>query len=315
MQTYILPDAEVSAYLRDLANRLVALGDLFPTTWCPVGQSGDKIAVPLWRLLPKEFQERVKFRKLKYHRSSKTVQLDEVDPGEAFDTCALLLDGPVHSGSTMLAVARWLLAQGVKDIFSYGLVVKRSTVFVPSYFGLMIGEHDRCYFQRTEIPNHRLRRKGPIGILRALEAADAKAAVQYLNTGNSLSTISLADLWYNKQTRENSHIFIYEIAGRVAGFIDFYVSSRKTVVVDAVAMDLEHQGQDVGGLLMRWVENWARNHKLYEVELYAIKDRIGFYTYMKFEPSPRDLLELDGEFFHPMRRRLLYNIDPDSLTI
>ncbi|WP_216332548.1 GNAT family N-acetyltransferase [Rhizobium sp. X9] len=321
MRTYVLSDAEVAAYLRDLSDRLVALGDMLPKTWYSVGISGDKVVRPLMALLPEALRDTIDVRRVSYNRSTGDISAFDLSNPDLplsdkdFPTNAFVIDGPIHSGSTMLAIIRWLTRNGVTEIVSYGLVIKRSTDFVPSFFGLMIGEHDRAYFQFKSIPNHRLRKKGPFGVLRTLEAADAKVTKQKIDAGdNSLSEISLSDLWYAKRGK-GEHVYLYELAGEFVGFVHF-IATEKSLLVDALAVEDGHQGKDIGGLLLRWVENWARNHKLAVINLWAIEKELPFYRHMKYQPiAGEEMMELDGENFVKMSRRLLYNIDPEMLMV
>jgi GNAT superfamily N-acetyltransferase len=319
MQTYILTDAQVFAYLRDLWTRLSALGDAFPKTWYSVGISGDRVARDLLALMPAEVRETIDLRRVKFDRASGNISpFDASNPDipvtdKDFPTRAFLVDGPVHSGSTMRSISKWLTRNGVEEIISYGLVVKRSSTFVPSFFGLMVGEHDRAYFQFTTIPNHRLNRKGPFGVLRALEASDAISAKQKIYSGdNSLSEITLSGLWYARKVK-GEHVYLYELAGEVVGFVHF-VSDKRKMVIDALAVEVSHQKKDIAGLLLRWVENWARNYQLLEVELWSIKNEIEFYEHMKYKVvSGADSMNLDDEEFVLMTRRLLYNIEPELI--
>lgn len=316
MRTYILSDLDVAGYLADLVDRLFALGDDLPTTWCSIGPSGDKVVAAMLDLVPKSEIARIDLRRLTYSRSSREVVVQDPDRDKPFPKSILIIDGPIHSGRTMRQIAKWLQSKGVSEIASYGLVVKRTSEFVPSYFGLMIGEHDRAYFQFDKIPNHRLRKKGPFGVLRKIEAEDTKSDAQYLDAGdNSLSDISLSDLWYLKETR-GDHVYLYEVEGKLAGFIHFaLVKDKQSMVVDAVAAAVDQQGRDIGGLLMRWAENWARNHRLLSVDLYSLQERIGFYKHIGYELTPEPPLHLKEETLHRMRRKLLYNIDPEMLRI
>jgi GNAT superfamily N-acetyltransferase len=315
MRTYILTPVEVSAYIDDLADRLMALGEDLPLTWCPVGVSGDKIAVAIAQALPEEIRNKIKFVRISFRRDKKEIQFREDNSTDVLPNSVFLLDGPIHSGSTMANAASWLCSKGVKEVISYGLVVKRSTEFVPSFFGLMIGEHDRAYFQFEKIPNHRLRRKGKIGILRKINEKDAMSENQYIQAGeNSLSQISLSDLFYSVTTNSNHHVYLYEMEGKYVGFVHFYVTDKITVIVDAIATDVNFRGKDIGGLLMRWVENWARNYRMLEINLYAIEDRLYFYEHIgyKKDEKRKPIILTDGSYFL-MSRRLLYNIEPNLL--
>ncbi len=313
MQTHLLSDAEVGYYLADLMDRLLLLGDDFPTTWYSVGISGEKVVEQLLAHLPENYTSKLVIHRLKYRRTQGGVEVLPIsDVNAGLPESALMVDGPIHSGQTMLAIARWLMAQGVKEIISYGLMVKRTSIFIPSYFGLMIGEHDRAYFQSDRIPNHRLRKNAPFGILRTIEEGDLSAEQQSLDSGvASLSEITLVALWYAHKSR-GDHIYVYEHAGRLAGFVHFTVTGDRTLLLDAIAVDRAYQERGIGGMLLRWVENWARNNRLLAIDLFAILDRISWYKRYGYSELDEKSMPLGSEAFQKMRRKLLYNMNPPS---
>lgn len=311
MHTVILSDDGVAAYARDFLARWRDLGINAPCAWFSLGLSGDKLVKVLIDLMQPQELQRLSFHRIGFDRTSKTVSVREDERAASFPECALLIDGPIHSGSSMLNAARWLLSHGVKNIVSYGLVVKKTSEFVPTYFGLMIGEHDRAYFQLPAIPNHRLQRKPPFGILRTISQSDADDERQTLKTGvESLDKLSLADLVYESVTKLGHHVYLFETSEGVAGFVHFYVV-RSRVVVDAVAVDENYRGFGIGAALIRWVENWARHHRMMEIALFAIENRASFYEERGFIRTAKDPLRLGrGETYYEMTKRLLYNIKP-----
>lgn len=317
MHTYLLSDEAVVGYLHDFMQRLVSMGDKIPTTWCSIGISGDKLMDPLLATAPSDLLSRIDVRRLRFDRTNGTMsEADSPTKMRRFPRRVLLIDGPIHSGASMKRVAELLRQQGASEIITYGLVVKRTTQFVPTFFGVMIGEHDRVYFQLKKIPNQHLQTKPPFGIIRLISQEDATAVRQTLKTGTSLDGVSLADLWYEHQTR-GDYSYVFELNGQVAGFIHFFSDRQDRVFIDAIANSTRYRGQGIGGILMRWVENWARNNQCRAIELLAIEEQITFYRHFGFELLPNSQIVLSTtkkgkyETYHRMSRRLLYNIDPN----
>ena len=158
MHTYFLGREEVDAYVRDLVDRLQALGELFPYTWCTLGHSGEELAVVISKALPKDGESKIRIIPMNYDRASKAVVFqDEQDKAVFADgKPVLILDSSVHTGNTMLAVFQTLKSLGAKNICSYSLVVKRNSAYIPNFFGVVIQPHDRAYFLLDKIPNNRL---------------------------------------------------------------------------------------------------------------------------------------------------------------
>lgn len=316
MHTHFLSDAVVAAYLSDLSARLIALGNNLPKTWIALGSSGDKIVEALLDNTPEDMlPNELAIERLVVDR--KTGEVKNRESSSTFTSGkpenVLLIDGPVHSGASMQAVSDWLYQNGIRSIISYGLVVKRTSDYIPTFFGLMIEEHDRALFQLHQIPNNRLLKKPPsFGTLRAIRESDAKRERQHIsNNVNSIQKISFADLWYGRQTR-GDYVYVYEIAGAIAGFVHFYRKKESSILIDVIAVDNNFQKQDIASALMRWVENWARCYNLSEIELHAIENRIGMYERYGYEKVGDSKMDLgDNEVYYHMRKKILYNIDPD----
>lgn len=182
-----------------------------------------------------------------------SVEFDEFDHETLKTATVIVIDSAVHSGQTMLRVIEELRNLGAKEIISYSLVVKRNSSFIPNYFGVLIGDRDRAYFQLTAIPNNRLQQKRPFGVLRALEEKDG--ARQMFDSGvESLDRIHLSDLLYEQETR-NSKIYLYEHGSEICGLLIFEKKTR-TLFIDTIANAQSYRGVGLGGTLMRWAETW-----------------------------------------------------------
>lgn len=331
MHTHYLSDDVVDSYLVDLARRLIGLGDEAPLVWVSLGESGDKIAARLADIYEVELRtlaaqspdvaapllEAVRFVRIYTVRGTGRVERRMEITNSDLGRRVLLIDGPIHSGASMLAAVDWLVAQDVESVMSYGLVVKKTSEFIPTFFGLMIGEHDRAFFQLNRIPNNRVLKKGhPFGVLRMISGSDVNKERQSIKGQvDSINKITLSDLWYARKSR-GDYVYVYEISGQVAGFVHFYKKGAGAIIVDVLAVDDDYQGGGLAGSLMRWVENWARCHNMLELQLYSIYDRISMYEKFGYSLTNDPILDLGGgEKYAQMKRKILYNIDPEDRQI
>lgn len=315
MHTYFLSDDDVRRYACDLAARLDALGEAMPTVWFTLGISGDKMGAVLGQALLESRRDSLDTYRLSYNRKDGTCTVR----GEAFPQITartvLLIDSAIHSGASMEAAVRTLREHGAQNIITYSLIIKRTSSFVPSYFGLVIDEHDRAYFQLEVLPNNRLHKAAPVGTLRKVRNADAHRQDRKLDTGvPSIDGITLGDLYYECHTK-GSHAYLYEVDGKLAGVLHFKFTAQNTLFIDLVATDQAYRGQSLGIALMRWAETYARVSKCSAIELWAIEDRVSFYEHQGFTRTTDVPLDLGfGEIYHRMRKPILYNVKPSELA-
>ena len=279
------------------------------------------MALALRKCLPQELVAEVEVTRLGFDRDKKAMTLRDDDgiPSIAGLT-VLLVDSAVHSGSSMRHVTEQLIKDGAKCVLSYTLVLKRTSEFIPSFFGLLIDEHDRAFFQLEAIPNNRLHSKRafsmgrPLGQLRLLRADDVDRKPNHLDVGvPSIDKVTFADLYYGAQTA-SMKVYVYEIGNEICAFIAFK-NRNGTLFVDTVATDKKLHGAGIGGLLMRWAESVARSTKCTSVELWAIEERMSFYKVFGYEPVSNEVMNLgEGEKYAKMIRRILYNVKPHELT-
>ena len=185
MHTYLFSNDDIRCYVRDLADRLDNLGENFPTVWYTLGESGDKIAEVLYPLIKSDsHRNKINVQPIYFNRTHKTVLLRDGTELKSYSatTPALLLDGAVHSGNSMGESVKKITTSGANEVLSYSFVVKRTSTFIPNYFGILVGEHDRPYFQLDVIPNNILREDAPFGTLRRICSDDVKRDQRFLNT-------------------------------------------------------------------------------------------------------------------------------------
>lgn len=312
MHTHFLGTAEVKAYAADLVARLIELGAAAPKVWVALGISGDKMAEVILDAVDGTPLAPTSINRAAFDRTTRSVDArqDTPLPSNLGDEAVLVIDGAIHSGTSMRHLVEVLHGAGCANVMSYSLVMKATTEFVPSHFGLIIGEHDRAFFQLDRIPNNRLTSKAPFGAIRRLREDDVHAA--FLSTGvDSIDRLSYGDLWYDVRTTA-SHVYLYELGGRVAGLVHFKLVGNGRLFLDLIATEQARQGSGVGGALMRWVETFARASRMQEIRLWAIEERRDFYSGRGYEPLG-DSMDLGGEVYHLMRRKLLYNLKPEGM--
>jgi hypothetical protein len=63
---------------------------------------------------------------------------------------------------------------------------------------------------------------------------------------------------------------------------------------------------------MRWAEHCGRHRNCTAVELWAIDNRIKWYTDLGYEVGRRAPLKIGGHEFSLMRKKLLFNLADDN---
>lgn len=313
MITHFIGDTEVTRYAQDLADRLTGLKDDCPLIWLTIGESGEEIAAEILPLLSEGLRKKIKFIRLGYSRTDNKFSFEDTFNWNELekDSVVLVLDSSVHSGVTMAAVVKELHDQGISDILSYALVIKRGACFIPNYFGLVIDDHDRALFRLEKYSNNRLCKKKPFGTLRKLNEADVHHTPDHIESEiPSIQKMTWGDLWYEKKAK-SSQVYVYELNGEIKAFISFKVQQQNALFIDAIAASTELKGAGIGGVLMRWAETWARSANCNEVNLWSIDDpdRIGFYEHYGFTLTGEALDLGSNEKYKHMRRVLLYNLD------
>lgn len=236
-------------------------------------------------------------------------------PDDLKDAVVLVLDSSVHSGRSMLSVVRAAGKLGASHVFSYSLVVKRSSSFVPHYFGVVVGDHDRVLFQLDNIPNNRLFSGAvpPTCLFRRIDSSDAARTSATLDTGvKSLDKISFGDLYYEHRVN-GFDVVLAEDQGRIAGFLKIKTIEQGPLLIDVIANDKSYRGKGIGGALMRFAETMGRAGCCSYIELWAIDEKVQFYERFGFDKS-NDLIDTGGsEVYRLMRKRLLYHFDLNDL--
>ncbi len=309
MNTIHLSDEVVMGYLMDLWERLAALEGGVPMIWCPIGPSGVRLAQAAMRVAG-DLVDQIKHVPIVYNRGDDTILFPrEPHPASIIQgTRILLLDGSVHSGNTLWKAYLAVEALQPKEISTYSLIVRVGSSIIPNHFGLMIGDYDRAFFLRKTFPNNRL---FTCGCVRELEDTD-QAKSKPVCGETCIDKFSWGDLLYEMRTDPHRKTYVYERQGRIMGYVNFRITPGEAIFVDVVAVDRSCQKQDIGGSLMRWTETCGRNCHCGTIHLWAIDDRKPWYS-RKLGYSCYDKPHvLDGTTFHPMRKKLLYNLPDDD---
>lgn len=259
--------------------------------------------------------DKVRIEQIYYNRTTRRVSLrDEIDIPEITEgTNALIIDGAVHSGTSMRAAYSEVARRGASEIVSYTFVLKKTSCFIPNYFGVLIDEHDRPYFQLQSIPNNLLREQPPFASLRRISADDVTSQPRFIDTNvDSISRTSIGDLWYSDQT-EGSIVYVYEHRNVIIGYISFRVSDA-VLYVELIAIDDSCRGKGLGGPLMRWAVSYARATCCTSMRLRAHSERIGFYERLGFQQTGESITISGRERYLTMERKIIYHGNPAKLA-
>lgn len=315
MHTYLLSDDEIRRYGLDFVSRLESLGDSAPKAWITIGISGDKIAAEILKNSPSSTVRPTQVYRVSFDRKSRAIIMRDGDQLPSNNNGPILvIDAAIHSGSSMRHVVDALFKNNNREILSYSLVVKKTSELIPNFFGILIDEHDRVFFQLEHFPNNRLRTRKPFGVLRTLREDDIRRAPNCLTVGvPSIDKTSFSDLWYYVKT-QHSNVYVYEVAGRIVAFLHFKYQNFGKLYLDLIACDASVQGMHIGSILMRWAESFARSAKCVAIELWAIENRVSWYAGRGFEVVTGEIMNLGGgEKYQKMSRRILYNVKPVEL--
>ena len=312
MHTIHLTKEHLQSYLRDLAARISKLEADSPQVWAMVGFSGCVLGRELAEVAP-DLYASVDELIVSYNRRTDTVsfpgqeQFRDVISGRN----VLLIDGTVHSGSTLLRVTKALEELEPRKISSYALVVRRGSQVIPNHFGFLIGDHDRVHFPAPRYSNNRL---FPFGTYRRMCEEDC-ARPMIMTGADFIDKLHWEDRWYEVSTDPKRQIYIHEQNGSICGFVSFRLQENGGILLDEVGVDKSCHGQKLGAHLMRWAEHYARHENCSNIELWAVENRVKWYQGMEYlhagEQAP---LKLAGTRFFKMRKKLLFNLLDDENT-
>jgi len=280
-----------------------------PRLWLPVGPSGEMFVEHLLGT-SEVFHQRISLLPVSYNREADKVEFSQGDPAsDMTGQRVLLIDSSVHSGKTMFRIAQEIAALSKPEaICSYSLIVKQSSMFIPSFWGVTINDHDRAYFLLDKLPNNRLNPKDPFIQIRRLTHQDLKKPP--VNSGlPSLDRITWADRFYtmHNSNRRDHVTFLLESGADILGYVSVTLDSM-IMSLDEVAIDVTCQKKGYATALMRWVETCARQSKVEEIQLWGIEAQVPLYENFKYKRVADHRMDLDDGTYHLMSKRVLYHL-------
>lgn len=314
MQTYYLGDAEVEAYLRDLAKRLQGITHNPPNVWIPIGPSGLELANVLASVEPRLDQAK-KLVPAEFDRDSGKVTFEATASTEINGRYALVLDSSIHSGYTMRRVVQKAMELGAANVCSYTLALKRSSKFVPSFWAVTIGDYDRAYFLLDTLPNNHFyhshsphdKTRTPYFHVRKLSDDDI-GRPPVISGVDSLDRAKWEDRYYDMKAHAGRITCLLESAGEIIGYLTIE-HDGDTLSIEAVAVDKRHKERGYGAALMRWAETIARQSEFRQISLWAIDQKVGFYKARNYkEVSGIEPLQLGEEKYTLMTKQVLAHI-------
>jgi GNAT superfamily N-acetyltransferase len=244
--------------------------------------------------------------KADYERETHSVAFEpSIDEIDLSDKVVLVIDSAIHTGSSMQSLIRALQNAGVERVLSYSLVLKGGSLLIPTYFGVVIDDKDRTYFELDGIPNNRLHdTKMMDGVLRALTDNDANITIE---VGAPFEGLCVGDLLYDKETR-SSKVYGYEENGELTGFISFRKNGN-ILFIDSLGVIESRRKFGISSALCRWAETWGRSAKCTAVDLWGYEKVLEIYDYYGYKPVTNEWRTLGlNHRFKLMRKPLLYNI-------
>jgi GNAT superfamily N-acetyltransferase/hypoxanthine-guanine phosphoribosyltransferase len=305
VKTYYLGRDEVDAFARDLAQRLIALGEDAPRVIFFLGNSGEKFVDCLLAFLSEApFFEEIEVFRVDYNRGTEDIAIaGDAEVPELKTRACLVIDSAVHSGLSMTKAVQEVWRRDAEQVLTYALVLKRSSSFIPNYFGLMMGETDRALFLLDRLPTNRLIERKPFGVL-----CEIRGGEPYLSKSGFEAPFDgycVGDLLYNRDAY-GMRPFVYLVANEPAAFLAAGKRGH-AMFIDAIATFPDFQKRGIAGALLRWSETLARSMDCRTLQLWAYgnEDLVRLYGKFGFEMISDSALETGNARYSLMEKKLL----------
>ncbi len=320
MVTHFIGREEVSAYLRDFLVRMERL-DARPTLWCPLTRSGNALLNQLLDLVEKnhpQLTDSVSVLPIEVKDGSDKVHFFNGDPAKDLpEKNVLIFDGATHSSRLMANCVAEVLRHGAAGVCTYSLVLKRGSKFIPTLWGVMVDDVDRAFFLLEEIPNNRLDagslhspKKGKslnIHIRVLCESHVKKPSV--MSGVASMDRVTWGDRYFDmKAGGQRRCSYVLEKGDVILGYVTLSQAQAGCLSIDEVAVDRQHQGKNLGAVLMRFADSMARQFDCRAIRLHAIADKVDFYKAFGYKPVAESALMLDDEEYWLMEKAVIHNL-------
>lgn len=317
MVTYFLGKEEVSAYLRDFLIRLELL-DAVPTLWCPLTRSGNALLNELLDLVAEHHPkliETVSVMPIEVSDQTREIRFTKGDAAKDIrGQNVLIFDGATHSGGTMAKCVGEVLKHGAASVCTYSLVLKRGSAFIPTMWGLAVDDVDRAFFLLDKIPNHRLDAGGPaspkkkkgLNIHIRLLCDEHLQKTLLVSGLASIDRVTWGDRYFEMKTGGQRHCtYVLERGDKILGLMSLTHRASACLFIDEIAIEREHQGKNIGPVLMRFADTMARQFDCQKIQLQAISTKINFYSGFGYKVIVESPLKLDGEEYWLMEKPVI----------
>jgi GNAT superfamily N-acetyltransferase len=240
-----------------------------------------------------------------YDRDSEEVSFSE-DPATAIKgKNVIVMDSSIHSGITMRRVVEAISKFGASKICSYTLVLKQSASFIPSFWGVTIGDYDRAYFMLNCLPNNHFhdalcghgqvrerppqrkdgKTRNPYFHIRKLSRSDLGRPT-IVSGLDSLDRTQWEDRYYEMTSHPSRTTYVLEASNEIVGYLTVDRGSDFSFSIEAVAVRRDRQGLGYGPALLRWGETIARQSDFRRITLWAINEKVEFYKSKRYRVIP-----------------------------
>ena len=251
----------IDAYLKDLINRLYGSPNpMAPEIWCSIGTSGREVCYEMIRFLRDDLRSEIDLVDIRldrginggisFHNSDSGDQISNAElKNMFFDKTLLLIDGLVYSGGTLMMAYRAVQLHKPKAILSYSTITRFSSEFIPNFFSVLVGKHDRAWLHfggDQEFPNKRLDNLGCVRLLASSE--DTSRPLPIASTGESQFKTWQDILSFCQGTRYKC--FVYEEDNTIQGYTVFEINKEKSaLLIKTLVVGQDYIGKRISGIL------------------------------------------------------------------
>lgn len=311
MVTYFLGREEVTAYLRDLLQRISQFHAI-PNLWCPITPSGDALVRELLPLIGAEHRDwiaKISVLPIQVTTDNKIRFKSRSPAKDIARKRVLLLDTAVHSGSTMSRSVAKVVELGASEVCAYSLMLKCDSSFIPTMWGFMIDKTDRGYFLLPEIPNQRLTAKweGPQHFVHIEQLSEKDTARPVVKCGvESMDRTTWGDRWFDMASGEQGRsTYLLLKKDEILGYLTIHRPEIGCLMIDEVALSKKHQGKKLGGILLRFADTLARQSDCKFIRLQSISNQVKFYKKFGYYALSEEPIRLNDEKYILMERAIL----------